>query len=427
MRISTLVLATAAALVVGMPNLASAQTLGSAFTYQGMFADNGAPAGGIYDFEFALYTVASGGTAVQTVTKPGVAVNGGLINTSIDFGAQTYDGAVKWVEVHVRAAGGGAYTTLAPRQALTGAPYALGLPMPFSRSVRTGAAVSFQITNADGGPAIAGINPSTSTTFPAIQGAAPAGTALQGDTATGIAVNGVASATGGTGVRGQNLGATGDGVRGLGFIGVHGVGSTGVWAEGGLLATDNISCNVAGSCQSVVNIHDEVIGNLIIGSAGTPSTDVFRVNGNGTVFANGGFQASGADIAEHVPYTGKLDAGDVVEIDAENGEVLRLSSHSNSTAVAGVVSTRPGVTLNGSVSEKEAAQGMPRLALSGRVPVKVTSENGAIRAGDLLVSASRPGHAMRAPDSPRAGTVIGKAMQKFDRDSGEIEMLVMLR
>jgi hypothetical protein len=70
---------------------------------------------------------------------------------------------------------------------------------------------------------------------------------------------------------------------------------------------------------------------------------------------------------------------------------------------------------------------MPRLALAGRVPVKVTAENGAIHAGDLLVSSSRPGHAMRAPESPRAGTVIGKAMKELDADAGEIEMLVMLR
>jgi hypothetical protein len=34
---------------------------------------------------------------------------------------------------------------------------------------------------------------------------------------------------------------------------------------------------------------------------------------------------------------------------------------------------------------------------------------------------------MRAPANPRAGTVIGKAMQPLDRGSGEIEMLVMLR
>jgi hypothetical protein len=410
---STVVLVTTAAFAsVGASSVASAQTLGSAFTYQGTFADNGAPASGTYDFEFALYTVASGGTAVQTVTKAGVAVNGGLINTSIDFGAQTYNGQVKWVEVHVRPTGGGGYTTLSPRQALTAAPYAMGLPMPFQRVVNTGSAASFQITNADGGNAIAGIVGSASG-FSAVTGSSPAGPGVNGDS------------TSSAGVRGTSVQS--DGVRGLSTngTGVHGVGSTGVWAEGGLLATDNISCNSGGSCQSVVNINNAAVGNMIIANAA--GTDVFRVNGNGGVFANGGFQASGADLAEHVPSAGRLEAGDVVEIDAENGGAFQLSSRSNSTAVAGVISTKPGVTLNGSMSEDEKARGLSRLALSGRVPVKATAENGAIHAGDLLVSSSRPGHAMRAPESPRAGTVIGKAMQKLDSDSGEIEMLVMLR
>lgn len=418
----------AAAMTFSVPGAVSSQTLGSAFTYQGTFADTGVPANGNYDFEFALFTAGSGGTAVQIITKTNVPVSGGLINTLIDFGAATYDGQSKWVEVHVRPAGASsAYTVLSPRQAMTGAPYALGLPMPFNRSVHTGSSPSFVINNADGGPAIQG-NMSGGTTFSAIQGISPDGTGVQGTTTDGVGIDGVATGTGGTGVRGSNAGATGDGVRGLGYFGVHGVGTTGVWSEGRLLVTGTgISCNSGTFCQSVVNIYDDAVGNLIIASSGTPSTDVFRVNGNGAVFANGGFQASGADLAEHVPAAGLLEAGDVVEIDAANGDLFRLSSQSNSTSVAGVISTRPGVTLNGSVSEQEAAKGMPQLALSGRVPVKVTSENGAIHAGDLLVSSSVPGRAMRAPHSPMPGTVIGKAMQKFDRDSGQIEMLVMLR
>ena len=426
MRISRIVLATAAALAsVGMVGTASAQTLGSAFTYQGTFADAGVPASGNYDFEFALFTVGSGGTAVQTVTKTGVAVSGGLINTSIDFGAPTYNGQVKWVEVHVRHAGGGAYTTLNPRQALTAAPYAMGLPMPFQRTVSTGNSAAFQLQATDSGTIFEGILPAFSAN-PAIHGVAPGSVGVSGESATGIGVNGVAS-TGGTGVRGQSIGGSGDGVRGLGFVGVHGVGSTGVWAEGGLLATDSISCNTASFCQSVVNIRNDTIGNLIIASSGTPSTDVFRVNGNGSVFANGDYNAGGADIAEYVPATEKLEPGDVVEIDEDSGQAFRLSSQPNSTSVGGVISTKPGVSLNTTTAEDSAAKGMPRLALSGRVPVKASSENGPLRAGDLLVSSSRPGRAMRAPKSPLPGTVIGKAMQKMDKDLGEIEMLVMLR
>lgn len=67
-----------------------------------------------------------------------------------------------------------------------------------------------------------------------------------------------------------------------------------------------------------------------------------------------------------------------------------------------------------------------RLALAGRVPVKVDAGYGAIRAGDLLVASPTPGHAMRA-DDPAPGTVIGKALEGLDRGTGRVRMLVMMR
>lgn len=95
--------------------------------------------------------------------------------------------------------------------------------------------------------------------------------------------------------------------------------------------------------------------------------------------------------------------------------------------MAGVVTTRPGVLMNADVQD---ATNLPALALAGRVPVKVTLEGGPIQAGDLLVSASIPGHAARAPTTPVPGTVIGKAMHGHDQPQGQtgvVEMLVMLR
>jgi hypothetical protein len=59
------------------------------------------------------------------------------------------------------------------------------------------------------------------------------------------------------------------------------------------------------------------------------------------------------------------------------------------------------------------------LALTGRVPVKVT---GYIRKGDMLVSAG-DGRA-RASAMPQIGTVIGKALQDFDGSDGVIEVVV---
>ncbi len=102
-----------------------AAPLGSGFTYQGQLTDNGAPASGHYDLQFVLFTAASGGTAVDTITLSNQTVSGGLINAALDFTDAPYNGQAVWVEVSTRITGGASYTTLSPRQAITAAPYAL--------------------------------------------------------------------------------------------------------------------------------------------------------------------------------------------------------------------------------------------------------------------------------------------------------------
>jgi hypothetical protein len=59
------------------------------------------------------------------------------------------------------------------------------------------------------------------------------------------------------------------------------------------------------------------------------------------------------------------------------------------------------------------------VALAGRVPVKVTNENGPIKIGDYLTSASRPGYAMKAIGP---GIVIGRSMDNFNgnEETGKI-------
>jgi Collagen triple helix repeat (20 copies) len=121
MRLRPLVLA--CLLLTGAP--AWSASVGSAFSYQGNLNFNGSPASGNFDFQFLLYTVASGGTAVDTITLTDQTVTAGLINASLDFTDVPFNGQALWIEVDVRPAGSGTYTTLSPRQALTATPYAL--------------------------------------------------------------------------------------------------------------------------------------------------------------------------------------------------------------------------------------------------------------------------------------------------------------
>jgi trimeric autotransporter adhesin len=105
-------------------SLIQAQT--TAFTYQGRLTDSSLPANGAYDFQFKLFDAVSAGTQIGSTLAPtNVAVSSGLFTVSLDFGAAAFPGANRWLEISVRVAGGGTFTTLTPRQPLTSTPYAI--------------------------------------------------------------------------------------------------------------------------------------------------------------------------------------------------------------------------------------------------------------------------------------------------------------
>lgn len=101
----------------------SAQT--TEFTYQGKLTDGAATPNANYDFEFRLYDGASGGTLFGTQTRLGVPVSNGVFTVQLNFGAQ-FPGATRYLEISVKPAGSAnPFTPLAPRQPITGTPYAI--------------------------------------------------------------------------------------------------------------------------------------------------------------------------------------------------------------------------------------------------------------------------------------------------------------
>ncbi len=99
--------------------------LGTGFTYQGKLTDGGSPAIGTYDFEFKLFDALSVGSQVgSTVPQDNVTVTNGLFTVQLDFG-NVFDGTALFLDIGVRPAGGGGYTPLTPRQALTATPFAI--------------------------------------------------------------------------------------------------------------------------------------------------------------------------------------------------------------------------------------------------------------------------------------------------------------
>jgi hypothetical protein len=58
----------------------------------------------------------------------------------------------------------------------------------------------------------------------------------------------------------------------------------------------------------------------------------------------------------------------------------------------------------------------------------VSTENGAIKPGDLLVTSSTAGFAMKGTDRERiTGAIVGKALGSLDNGVGVIEVLVTLQ
>lgn len=117
---------------------AQAQSVGTAFTYQGELRASGAPANAAYDFQFKLFNSSNGSTQVgQTLTLAGVSVVNGLFSVPLDFGTGQFAGDAQWLEISVRPATGGAFETLVPRTAVTPTPYALGAAAALANSVTT--------------------------------------------------------------------------------------------------------------------------------------------------------------------------------------------------------------------------------------------------------------------------------------------------
>ncbi len=106
--------------------LSTVHAQGTAFTYQGRLIDGANSANGNYDFQFILFATNQFGSPLGPIlTNAAVPVNNGLFTTTLDFGSGVFIGTNFWLDISMRTNGGGAFTTLSPRQPLTPAPYAI--------------------------------------------------------------------------------------------------------------------------------------------------------------------------------------------------------------------------------------------------------------------------------------------------------------
>jgi len=210
--------------------------------------------------------------------------------------------------------------------------------------------------------------------------------------------------------------------------------------------------SASGNYAQIITLNQDVAwGNLILGAGLANSGNVgigtttpayaLDVNGNirastGVIYPDGSQQITawtgvvcGGDYAESVDVTGKRTSyapGDVLVIDPDAPGKFLKSAEPYSTFVTGIYSTKPG-TVGRRQTTPHSPDEVP-MAMIGIVPTKVSAENGAIHPGDLLVTSSTMGYAMKGTDRNRMlGAVIGKALGKLDSGTGVIEVVVTLQ
>ena len=125
-----------------------------------------------------------------------------------------------------------------------------------------------------------------------------------------------------------------------------------------------------------------------------------------------------ADLAEMYDTHGNLEPGDVVY--SEGGYMANKTTVANDQRAIGVVSTNP--TADGIIGYNVTSANRQPIALAGRIPVKVSLENGPIAIGDYLTPASTPGFVMKATGASR---VVGSALEAYGGSQPRVSALVV--
>lgn len=127
----------------------------------------------------------------------------------------------------------------------------------------------------------------------------------------------------------------------------------------------------------------------------------------------------GADLAERYKSNEPVYPGDIVTIvdpPAFGEATVGLSKSAYDRNVIGIVTTNPGIVMDDSLVDlnfnaaSRNSPDRPAVALSGRVPIKVSTANGEIEVGDPITTSEIPGVGIKAT---KAGNVVAKALEAF--------------
>lgn len=185
----------------------------------------------------------------------------------------------------------------------------------------------------------------------------------------------------------------------------------------------------------------DIGGQVGIGTTSPDPTTLLDVRGDaifdGRVTAATGFNGAcnesasetvicNQDLAEAYFSAEPTEAGDLLVLTTDQMATVRKTDQAYDPLLIGVVSTNPGLvfdhgktSLAGDNSNRITAD-KTIVALTGRVPVKVTMDNGLIHIGDPITSSARSGWGMKAT---QPGKIIGYALENLESDGLVLTMI----
>ena len=132
-----------------------------------------------------------------------------------------------------------------------------------------------------------------------------------------------------------------------------------------------------------------------------------------------------ADIAENYPTVDstEIQPGTIVSAAGDDLPFVTISKSENDKKIIGIVSTSPNMTIGANTAEYEGNVGNARVALSGRVPVRIDPKSESISAGDYITSSGNDGMGKKIT---QAGVAVGKALEDWTPESGKDTILVFV-
>jgi hypothetical protein len=116
-------------MMVSLFQVSKAESMGTAWTYQGRLIDGNGAADGVYDLQLKLFDANTAGNQQGiTIDVNEVYVNDGYFTVELDFGSLVFGGEARWLETSVRPGDSNEpndFVTLIPRQNIGPTPYAL--------------------------------------------------------------------------------------------------------------------------------------------------------------------------------------------------------------------------------------------------------------------------------------------------------------